>query len=107
MSTVFGSVAVPRPVRRLFTYAIPADLLPRCRRGVRVLVPFGRRKVTGYLLEISNTPGALEPGTTLRTVEEVLDPEPVLDESILELTRWAADYYLVSWGEMIRAALPG
>jgi primosomal protein N' (replication factor Y) len=106
MNGLYASVAVPRPVRRLFTYAVPPALAQRCRRGVRVLVPFGRRKLTGYLLSLSGSPGDAA-GVPLRPLEAVLDPEPVLDEAILDLTRWAADYYVVSWGEMIRAALPG
>ncbi|HEU4401909.1 MAG TPA: hypothetical protein VFT43_07365, partial [Candidatus Polarisedimenticolia bacterium] len=107
MSTLYASVAVPRPVRRLFTYSVPPHLAPRCRRGVRVMVPFGRRKLTGYLLEISESASDTAPGLPLRPLEEVLDPDPVLDESILDLTRWAAEYYIASWGEMIRSALPG
>jgi primosomal protein N' (replication factor Y) len=101
---ITASVAVPRPVRRLFTYTVPPELVPRCRRGVRVVVPFGQRKVTGYLLELG---GGEETPYPLKSVEQVLDPAPVLDESILELTRWAADYYVASWGEMIKTALPG
>ena len=103
---ITASVAVPRPIRRLFTYSVPPELAPRCRRGVRVLVPFGHRRVTGYLLEIGE---GTEPGGdyALKPVEEVLDPVPILDDAILELTRWAADYYLASWGEMIRTSLPG
>ena len=107
MSQILASVAVPRPVRRLFTYVVPEHLLARCRRGVRVLVPFGRRRLTGYLLEVAESAGKPAPPILLRPLEAVLDPDPVLDEPILELTRWAADYYVVSWGEMIRAALPG
>ena len=52
MSLLVASVAIPRPVRRLFTYSIPEALAPRCLSGVRVIVPFGRRKLTGYLLEV-------------------------------------------------------
>jgi primosomal protein N' (replication factor Y) len=104
---ITASVAVPRPVRRLFTYTVPAELVPRCRRGVRVVVPFGQRKVTGYLLELLERGDGEEAPYPLKSVEEVLDPSPVLDESILELTRWAADYYVTSWGEMIKSALPG
>ncbi len=107
MTTLRASVAVPRPVRRLFTYAIPPALAPRCRPGVRVVVPFGRRKLTGYLLDLleGDAPGSA-PGS-LRPIEQVLDPEPVLDASILEVARFAADYYIASLGEMIRCALPG
>jgi primosomal protein N' (replication factor Y) len=108
MTTVRASVAIPRPIRRLFTYEIPPALLDRCRRGVRVVVPFGRSRLTGYLLDLD--PRSVEsaaPPFPLRQVEEVLDQEPILDEAVLDLTRWAADYYVASWGEMIRAALPG
>ena len=107
MSLLVASVAVPRPVRRLFTYLVPPALAPRCRRGVRVVVPFGRRKLTGYLLDVVEgaEPSGL-PGN-LRPIEQVLDPEPVLDETILGLTRFAADYYVASLGEMISCALPG
>jgi primosomal protein N' (replication factor Y) len=95
-------------VRRLFTYVVPPSLAPRCRRGVRVVVPFGSRKLTGYLLEVSEAPSGPPPDLPApRPVEEVLDPDPILDDAILDLTRWAADYYVVSWGEMIRSALPG
>ena len=64
MSLLVGSVAVPRPVRRLFTYSIPAALAPRCLPGVRVIVPFGRRLLTGYLLDVRQ-PGKDEDAVTL------------------------------------------
>ena len=107
MSLLVASVAVPRPVRRLFSYSIPPSLAPRCRRGVRVVVPFGRRKVTGYLLDVVEGGDPRGFAGTLKPIEQVLDPEPVLDEAILGLCRFAADYYLASLGEMIRCALPG
>jgi len=107
MTILRASVAVPRPVRRLFTYSIPPALAPRCRPGVRVVVPFGRHKLTGYLLSLME---GEQPGSSpksLRPIEQVLDPEPVLDGTILEVVRFAADYYVASLGEMIRCALPG
>jgi primosomal protein N' (replication factor Y) len=107
MSLLVASVAVPRPLRRLFSYAIPPALAPRCRRGVRVVVPFGRRKLTGYLLEVLAGDGPQGFAGALKPIEQVLDPEPVLDDAVLGLARFAADYYLASLGEMIRCALPG
>jgi primosomal protein N' (replication factor Y) len=107
MTTVRASVAIPRPVRRLFTYAVPPALLDRCRRGVRVIVPFGRNRLTGYVLALEEGGVRSGPPIPLKQIEEVLDPEPVLDDAILDLTSWGADYYVTSWGEMIRAALPG
>ena len=105
MSGLFASVAIPRPMRRLFTYLVTPELAPRCRPGVRVMVPFGRRLLTGYILELQNDSPSGHQG--LKPLQAVLDDAPVLDRAMLDLTRWAADYYLVARGEMIRAALPG
>src|SRR5256712_5796338 len=107
MTCLFASVAVPRPVRRLFTYSVPPALAPRCRRGVRVIVPFGRRRLTGYLLDLQEGKEPADAPYPLKPIEQVLDAEPVLDESILALTRFAADYYIASLGEMIVCPRPG
>jgi primosomal protein N' (replication factor Y) (superfamily II helicase) len=103
-----ASVAVPGPVRRLFTYDVPPALAPRCHPGARVLVPFGRRQLTAYVVEVDEgEPSHLDPVRNLRPVAQVLDAVPALDTDLLELTRWASVYYAASWGEMIRSALPG
>ena len=43
-------VAVPLPLDSTFHYAVPPEFVPFAVAGVRVLVPFGRRKLTGYVL---------------------------------------------------------
>jgi primosomal protein N' (replication factor Y) (superfamily II helicase) len=106
MSLLVASVAVPRPVRHLFDYFVPPALAPRCLPGVRVLVPFGHRLQTGYLLDVRESDQDGSRTRALKPIEDVLDREPVLDGQVLELTRFAADYYVASLGEMIRSALP-
>jgi primosomal protein N' (replication factor Y) len=71
-------------------------------------VPFGRRQLTAYVVEVEDQDAApAEPGRTLKPVVDVLDAVPALDGDLLELTRWASEYYAASWGELIRSALPG
>ena len=48
-SPLFVEVAVPLPIDHPFTYRVPAGEEGRARIGVRVLVPFGPRKVTGLI----------------------------------------------------------
>ena len=72
------------------------------RPGVRVLVPFGRRKVSAYALGFSTPPA----GQQLKTVLEVLDDEPLWTEQELGFFRWIADYYLHPLGEVLKTALP-
>lgn len=104
----YVDVALPVPVLRTFQYKVPVELAPSVSLGSRVVVPFGKRKLTGYVVGLAGTPDAevSEKGIRLRAVEEVSDEEPLLTEDILELTRWTSDYYAVSWGELLKASLP-
>jgi primosomal protein N' (replication factor Y) (superfamily II helicase) len=98
-------IAVDVPLRRLFDYRSPVGIDPAVLRpGIRLWVPFGRRRVTGVLVETQAT-SAL-PDAKLRAAIAVIDDTPVIESSLLELLRWAADYYRHPPGEVIAAALP-
>ena len=100
----FAAVAVPLPVRRLFTYRVPAPLRGSVGVGTPVRVPFGRRRMRGTVVALEAAPPP--EGVEVKDVQAVLDASPVLPPDVLELTRFVADYYLCSWGEAIEAALP-
>jgi primosomal protein N' (replication factor Y) len=97
-------VALNRPVRREFTYAVPADLEPRVAVGKRVAVPFGPSRQVGVVVA-TRRPDEV-PAMRLRLVIDVLDDEPIVDEGLLGLTRWIADRYACAWGEALAAVLP-
>ena len=84
-------------------YAIGAHLADALRPGVRVLVPLGARRAIGVVSEL--VPTSSHP--KLRTILAALDAQPVLDESLLSLCRWMAEYYACSFGEALSTALPG
>jgi len=97
-------VAIPRPnVETTWDYLVPGDLAGKVGPGQRVLIPVGPSRTTGYVVELSETPHT---SRALKPIEEVLDDEPLVSKHLFELTRWASEYYLTSWGEMIKAALP-
>lgn len=101
---LFAEVALNRPMRREYTYAVPAELEDRVEAGVRVAVPFsGRREVAVVVATRDSTE---VPAGRLKPIADVLDAEPVLDGHLLELTRWMADYYACAWGEALAAVLP-
>jgi len=50
IKTPYINIAVTLPVMKSYTYQIPEHLKDSCMPGMRVLVPFGRRRVTGYIL---------------------------------------------------------
>ena len=100
----FASVAVPVPVRRLFTYRVDPSLNRTLQRGVRVRVPFGPRKVIGTVVDWPAAPP--DPDLEIKPIDSVLGHARPLPQSLLALTRFVSDYYLCSWGEAIEAALP-
>src|SRR5262245_50204638 len=99
---MFAQVALPLPLRRTFTYAIPETLREAVAPGALVEVPFRGRARRGVVV-------AVEKDTPLERTEAVTSAHgPVLfDPGLLAFTRWVADYYLAPWGEVLSAALPG
>ncbi len=98
----YVDIAFPTSVETPLTYRVPEEWREFATPGKRVLVPLGRRPVTGYLVGTREHP----PVSQTKDLHEILDPDPLLDAHLLELTRWVADYYLCPWGEVIRTALP-
>jgi len=100
----FAEVAVPVAVHGTFTYAIPPDLRDAVRLGSRVEVPFGAKRNTGFVVGLSD---AAPEGSKIKPIHAVLDDdEPALLPEIIELCKWAAEYYIAPLGEMLRVALP-
>ena len=96
------SVAVALPVHRLYTYAIPEHLRSQARPGKRVLIPFGARTVTGYLLGNEKEKKEFE----IKHLLDVLDDSPLFPVEMIPFFRWIADYYMHPIGQVISTALP-
>ncbi|MCY3824417.1 MAG: primosomal protein N', partial [Nitrospinae bacterium] len=103
----YVEVALSVPQLKTLTYRAGRELAERLSPGLRVLVPLGRRKVTGYVVHPpgESPPPGVEPGS-VKSVLEMLDDEPLLTPELLELTRWVAEYYCCGWGEALKFALP-
>jgi len=86
-------IAVGLPVSKTFHYRIPEKMKDSLQIGMRVLVPFKGRKVTGFAIDLLDHPpkGVEE---KLREVEELLDEVPLIDSRMLLLHRWISDYYI-------------
>lgn len=101
--TKIVEIALPTPLRRTFDYLVPTNV--DCpQRGNRVLVPFGRRKMIGVVME--QVDESLIAPARLKFVLQVLDSAPAIEEPLLDLLCWASKYYHHPIGEVIFAALP-
>src|ERR1700687_312958 len=103
MEAWYCDVALPVPLRTVFTYAIPTALRDAVLPGCRVVVPFGRRSMVGVVVGRS---AKLPDIAQFKEIVQVLDPCPALSPQLLELGRWLADYYVAPPGEVFRAMLP-
>ncbi|OGP33732.1 MAG: primosomal protein N' [Deltaproteobacteria bacterium GWC2_65_14] len=101
---VFVEVAVPLPIDHPFTYRVPAGGEARAKVGVRALVPFGARRVTGLVTALSD--GASLGEREAKEVLDFLDEEPYIPPGHLAFLLAAARECLAPAGEMLRAALP-
>src|SRR5450631_107639 len=111
----FCDVALPVPLDAVFTYRIPPGMQPVV--GGRVLVPFRQQRLSGIVTELHDRPPRSRDGDRDRDKDKdkevqtknllnVLDPAPVLDDQLLRLGKWIADYYLAPIGEVFRTMLP-
>jgi primosomal protein N' (replication factor Y) len=97
-------VALDTPLRRVFDYLPPASGSDAPPLGVRVLVPFGKQRLVGVLVDTAVQ--SQLPPSKLKAVIEILDDKPVIDRVTFELLKWSADYYHHPIGEVFAAALP-
>ena len=98
------NIAIPVPIRKSFHYLppknFPKDTLPGCR----IKVPFGKKTLTGVLIDYSSKTTADE--AKVKRAEELLDPSPILPIGVLKLCIWASQYYHHPVGEVLAAAIP-
>ena len=101
---MFVRVAIQIPSVKTFIYAVPETFVTAVAVGKRVLVPFGKRRVTGYIVE------TMIEAVCDRTVRDILDlpdPEPLFDKDALAFYDWISRYYLHPLGKVLGELLPG
>ncbi len=105
MLSNFAEIAVPAGFHQTLTYRIPESLQDGVRLGARVEVPLGTKLTTGFVVALLDE--APVEAAKLKPIRAVLDDdEPALIPEIIDLCRWAAEYYIAPLGEMLKVALP-
>ena len=91
-----------KQIEETFTYHIPDSLLDEVVVGKRVLVPFGPRKVEGFVLSIVQK----EVDFPLKDVEEVIDEEAILNKELLDLGKYISQITFSSLISSYQVMLP-
>ncbi len=100
----FADVIVPLPVLGQYTYAVPGEMEGKVCAGIRVIVPFGKKKY--YTAIVTRVHEDAPEGYETKEIVEVLDEKPVLLKRQYDFWQWIADYYLCTLGDVYKAALP-
>src|ERR1043166_4102009 len=96
---MYADIAVCLPLVRTFVYKLSAP----AETGCRVIVPFRKRDVEGFVVGLrKEAPRNLE----VHDVRSVVDVGPLLRQDVFDLCRWIASYYASPIGEVLKAALP-
>lgn len=97
-------VVLNMPLWQSFTYSIPEELSGGRLEGCRVVVPFGSDRLIGY---VWTAPAPERPeGVEVKRILDRMDSGPLLPKRLLDLVRWAAEYYCAPPGMMMAAAHP-
>jgi primosomal protein N' (replication factor Y) len=101
-------VAVPVHVAQTFTYRLTTEQSVHAKLGARIMVPFGRKMRTGYIVAIHDElPANINlDEADIKDAERLVDEIPVCTPEILQLAKWVAEYYASPLGEVIKATLP-
>jgi primosomal protein N' (replication factor Y) len=95
---MYLDVAVCVPLPRTFVYKTdePVEV------GCRVVVPFRKRDVEGFVVGLRNE----APDVEVLPLQSIMDSSPLLRPDIFELCRWISSYYASPLGEVLKGALP-
>ncbi len=106
---MFVQLVFPLPFRNSFTYSVPEEFRSLARPGARAVAPFGRRVLTGVIINVTETnpldkenPAAGK----IKPISDIPDENPIFSKKSLKFYEWLSDYYLSSYGEALKLGIP-
>ncbi len=100
---MFAEIVFPLPFRKPFTYIIPGEFKEFAKPGVRAVAPFGKRILTGFIINIIEKTEVTE---KLKTISDILDDKPIFSSTDFKFYQWISNYYLCSLGEALKLGVP-
>ena len=98
------NIAVDTPVSQIFDYYLPKNSDQKPKIGQRVLVPFGRREVVGFVHGISDKTSL--PKNKVKFCKSIIDEDPLINSEAHDLISWCKNYYHYPLGKTYATAVP-
>ncbi len=102
MNIFYYDVAVSLPLRQCFTYSSDQKI----KKGTRVSVQFGKRKLVGVVVKSIQEPNSLKKIGSIKKINSMLDSHTLFDRPIFDSILWASDYYHHPIGEVFSTFIP-
>ena len=101
---MFVEVVFPLPFRKAFTYSVPKDLQEFAEVGTRAVAPFGKRTLTGFIINLPKK--VILNKEEIKPITDILDDKPIFTNKTLKFYEWISEYYLCSLGEALKLLVP-
>lgn len=100
----YAQIVLPLNLKGSFTYKVPEEMMSEIQPGMRVLVPFGGKKIyTGIVFELHNN---APENFVAKEVISMLDDQPIMPQEQIDFWNWLSEYYMCSLGEIYRFSFP-
>lgn len=101
---MFVEVVFQMPFRKAFTYSVPKELEEFVKVGVRAVAPFGKRTLTGFIINIPDSISLKR--DEVKPITDILDDRAIFTKKSIKFYEWLAEYYLCSLGEALKLLVP-
>ncbi len=100
----YAELLLQLPYEASYSYIVPEGMEEEASFGKRAIVPFGRRRMTGFIISVSDErpKGDYE----LKAIERILDKDPVFDGHLLDIARWMRSMYFTPTGQSLSMMIP-
>ncbi|HDN85436.1 MAG TPA: hypothetical protein ENG47_06755, partial [Candidatus Aerophobetes bacterium] len=102
MNNKYIAVIFNLPIEKPFWYRVPPEFKDEVKIGQRVLAPFGKREMVGFIVEKSEK----KPRGRLKEIIRIFDKSPPLDNNLFSLAKWMSEYYCCSLGQALHSLFP-
>lgn len=98
----FAEVVLELPIEKKFDYRIPPEMISKITPGMRVWVPFGARRLPGYISVIKSS----SPYKEAKSIIKIIDKASLLSQPLIQLAEWISSYYFCELGKIFKTMIP-
>lgn len=89
---------------KIFQYIIPETMLPELEIGMKVQIPFGKTRRTGYVVDISDEPEI--DISRMKSLTGICGHSVTIDGRMIKLANWIKNHYGSTMNQALKLVMP-